>query len=177
MVDASIAIGSIANGLSLLDNLVKMIQNARRGGSPLSMADIVARLPVDAFSIAGQIINEIDALHQSFVERHIDLGKTIADLEADTSWWNRRQYRLIRSFHPTMLALSQRVSILIEDFVALTHCSEQEQFVSLSFAESRERREHIRQIVDLNRPVGQILSGLNEEALRLSAELGDLAHL
>lgn len=174
MLEANYAISGAAASLSLLDNLVKMIRNARREGLPLAMADIVARLPVDAFSIAGQIVNEINTLQQSFQDRHVNTDRTIAELEGDTGWWNSRQYRLVRNFEPTIRALSQRINALVEDFVALAHCSEQERLVSSSFTESLERREHIKQIVDRNHPVGQIFRELSAEAERLRAELGDL---
>lgn len=176
MADTAMFLSSAAASLSMLDSLMRMVQNARRENSRLTLAEVMAHLPVEAFLIAGQISEEITRLEERLEDQYIDINKTINELEADKEYWTKRQYRLIRKTYPISRALSRQIGSLFEDFIALAHCHGEEHLISLSFRDSAEKKVQISQIVNRNRTIREILRELYEESERLRAGLGDLSY-
>lgn len=109
MPDPGTMFGGAAASLSLLDNLIKLIRNAQRDETPFTVADVIQKLPVEAFGLARIFESQIDSLELAFRDHNINLERTIEQLEEDYDYWHFRKYRLIRSFEPRVRGLTQAI--------------------------------------------------------------------
>jgi hypothetical protein len=175
VIEGKAALEGAKAGLSLLENVVQFVRKAREEGKRVAIADILQRMPSDAFGIAGELVTAIEQLKQEFLSNKIDLKKTIDQLQAETYWWKSKKYRLVRSFEAKINSLVTASSHLVEDFVAVANCREADELVASSFGDGMKIQSALSGIVDANRPVGDIFDDLLKYARRIRADLGDLS--
>jgi hypothetical protein len=173
MIEAKAAFEGAATGLSLLERLFKMVDSARKDGKRLQIADILHRLPAEGFSLAGDIAQKVEKLRQSFLNAKINLSLSLTALQAQTEWWRYKQYRLVRRFAADTNALKTSIGHLLDDFVALAHCSEAEDLIASSFKQAQEITKNLSSTIQQELPVGKIFDELLDTARRIRSSLGD----
>jgi hypothetical protein len=146
-------------------------QSKQRGEPEPGMAELVARLPGVAFSLAKQLLAQCEALKQRFIDEGIDTSKTIEELEKEHWWWFGGKYKTVRGFHSLCNALSNIAGSHIDDFIAVARCRDQIELVVGGFAEAKELKNHIDQIVRRDVPVGKIIDDLIVLARHLRDEV------
>jgi len=175
-IDANTAVKGAAAGLTLLNNLVKLIQSAREKGSRLGIADITEKLPAEAFTLAGQFVQHVTTLRQSFLNAKIDPKKTIDELQAETGWWRYKRYKLVNNFKANINAICDQLGSFLDDVVSIAHCREAEDVVAHSFREAEDLKAKIRTETDYKMPIEDIFKHLLDHAEKLRAQLGDMIH-
>jgi hypothetical protein len=177
MIDPKTALDATGAGLNLLNTVVKMIQTARENEEKLNIADVMERLPGEAFSMAGKVVNVIDEFRQDCLQAGIDLDRTPDQLLEETSFWRLKRYRVVKKFQPNVDAIAIQLETLLDDAIAVTHCRDADSLVAESYARARERKVGLRAQLNGDQSMGQILDSLKSYAQDLRAQLGDLSHL
>jgi hypothetical protein len=173
-VDPHTALEGGVAALDLLDSIIKLVHEAKKDGGKMNVADLVKRLPSEAFSLAGTFIKQVEKLQFSFKEAGVNLDLPIEKLRAETSYWSRRQYKLIRAFSPVVDAICDQLTALVDDVVAVSHCCEREDILAKSFAGAIARKSELRAAVDKGKSVREVFETLLKFAYVMRAELGDL---
>ena len=168
-------IGGVAASLSLLDNLYSLVKNARsRGGDRLSAAEVIKKLPVEAFSIAKQISRQLIALEEELKGSGVDMSVPVEELASHYDWWKLKRYRAARKVGPVIEGLKNATIALLDDCVAVASCSDAEELIAESFSECVAEKKRLREISDPGRPVGEVLGHLIARSEQLAAQIGDL---
>ena len=139
----------------------------------MNIADILNRLPSEGFALAGEISAKIEALKQSFASAKIDDSRTLNELQADIGWWRFKKYRLIQRFSADTNALNTAIGLLLDDYVALAQCSEEERLIVSTFKESQKMTAELSAFVQSDVPVKLIFDRLLDAAKGIRASLGD----
>ena len=142
----------------------------------MNIADVVERLPGEAFTLAGRLINEIDRFRQACLKAEINLERTVDELLADTSFWRYQRHRVIKRFKPNIDAISIQLETLLDDVIAVAHCREADDLIASSYAQAKERKDGLQSRLAPGLPVGESLDNLKDYATDLRAQLGDLLH-
>jgi hypothetical protein len=173
MSDGTLAGAGAVEGVKLLNNLVEMLKTAQAKGDRLGVAEILEKLPPEAFVLSGRFIQEIDDLRKAFANE--DLNKTIDQLQTERQWWELRRYKLFRSFRPKIQSISDQLDAFLSDVVAIAHCKEAESSVARSFSNARERSRAIERDADFaTQPVGKVLEALRGHAKDLQWQLQEM---
>jgi hypothetical protein len=175
-VDPEIAIAGGAQVLTLLNRVLALAETAREKGKAngLGIADIIEKLPAEAFSLAGQFERQVNDLRHSFLVYGIDTKKTIDELQSETWFYQWGRKKLLDNFKPMTDAIVIQLTTLLDDAVAIARCSGEENLLAVSYSRSRERKTQLRRSLDQNLPVGELLDALLKEAATMRAALGDL---
>lgn len=172
---AESVIAGTAASLSLLENLIKLAQAAKNNpDTPLTTAEIMKRLPAEAFGLATNIRIQLVNLRQNLIENGIDLKLPLDQLEESLHFWQNRIDRIPRRALPLVEGLKESLCVLEDDVVAVASCAGMEEFLTTSYRQAREEKMRIRAMADPTRPVGEILDDLIAFAEERSAALGDL---
>jgi hypothetical protein len=125
--------GSI-QALTLINSVIKAIQRSRADGQTngLGTADIVAKLPAEAFNLAGEFERHVAALRQSFLEAGLDLTQTLDQLESSVRCYQLSQQDLLRSFQPHVEAIKTQFSSFMDDIVAVARSHGEENILANS---------------------------------------------
>ena len=174
MIETKAALDGAVASLSILDNIINLVRDAKAKGARLSIADIMEKMPSEAFTLAGQIVTKVESLHEKLLQAKVDLGKTISQLEADTDWWRFKKYRLVRAFEAEMTGIARSVGHLFADAVAIAHCRKADRAIAKSFSDTSKQQEQLDGIVRRSVPVGKIISEMLQHARRIRGELGDM---
>jgi len=173
MIDGKLAGEGAVAGLTLLNRLVAMIQEAKAKVSRIALPEIIAQLPIEAHALARQYLKEVQALEQQFSNE--EKNKTISALESERRWWNLKRYLLLRGFRPRITAITNQLEILLDDVVAVAHCKEAEDLIARSFQNSEQRVQRMKTDTDFDKlPLGAVLKNLHNHAKQLSTELGQI---
>lgn len=175
-VDPEVALEGGVQALTLLNKVVTLAKTARANGKKggLGIADIIERLPAEAFNLAGQFEKQVKELQQDFLKQGISLGRTLDDLQSETWFYQRSRRTLLDSFKPKTDAILAQLMTLMDDSVAVARCSGEEELLAMSYKMARERKVQLRQSLNPNLPVGALLKTLIDQAERMRAELGDM---
>jgi hypothetical protein len=168
------ALTTAGNGVSLLNNIVTFVRNAQKAGHDPRLADVLLRMPAEAFSLAGQYIQQIQDLRQTLMKAGVDLGKSQSALLRETGKLYFRRRRLITGFSATVNAIETQLSRFLDDAVAVSDCCGAEDFVVESFIQAEEMRMVIHREADPSNSLGGILDSLEGHARELRAALGDM---
>jgi hypothetical protein len=178
-ISAALAFEGSVQALTLINSVVKAIQRSRADGETdgLGIADIVARLPAEAFNLAGEFERHVAALRRSFLEKGLDLAQTLDQLESNVWCYQFPQKDLLTSFKPHVEAIRAQFSSFMDDIVAVARCHGEENILAASSEHARERKRQIAEAFprDLGQlPVGEVLDRLTFFAEQLRAELGGM---
>lgn len=163
--------------LSLTNNIVTLIQNARKNGKAngLGLADIVNILPAEAFKLAEEFIKQVTELKKKFLKEQIDLSLYIDEHECDHKWWYNRRDRLLIDFQATITDITAKLSNFMDEVVAVARCSGEEELLGGSFQEALKLKKKLRKDTDFdNKTIGEIFDNLIKHAEDLKAQLGDM---
>jgi len=174
VIDPKTAGEVAAQTLTLGNHLLELLKKAHQKGSPLNIADIVEKIPAEAFGLAKEFSEEIRKLKQTLLDAKVDISKPIGQLQSEVSWWRRKQYKLIRTFNAKVNAISDQLANFFDDVVAIAHCKEAEQEIAESYAAAKEKKDKLRGSIDPDRPVKDVLDELIKQADSFRAELGDM---
>jgi len=174
MIEGKMALDGATAGLNLLAALLAIAKEAKKKGSPLAIADVLERMPAEAYTLAGQLVHEIETLKQSLLDHKVDITKSIDQLEDDVGWWRLRQWRAIRAAGPKINAITTGFSGFLDDVVAIAQCREAEDVIATSYGLALTQKKALREKVRANLPLGSVLDTLRDEAEKLRAALGDL---
>lgn len=167
-------VDGLSGGLNLLANMTALLKEAQSKGSPLAIADIVKRLPAEAYQISGEFERAINKLKEDLVSRKVDLNRSFEDLEQNVQWWRWRQYRAVQKAWPRIGAIQSQLSTFFDDVVAVAQCSESDGILAKCYEAARKEKDALDQKVARNAPVGSVLDACLKEAQRLRGALGDL---
>lgn len=163
--------------LSLTNNIVTLIQNARKNGKAngLGLADIVNILPAEAFKLAEEFIKQVTELKTKFLKEEIDLKQYIDDYECYSGWWKSRHDKLLIDFQATINDINAKLANFMDEVVAVARCSGEEELLGGSFQEARKLKKKLRKDTDFdNNTIGEIFDNLINHAEDLKAKLGDM---
>lgn len=175
MIDGKIiGEGSVA-GLQLFNSLIEICKTAKKDGKRLAVADVIAKLPGEAFELAGQFVGEIDKLRTEFANIDPTRKKTIDELQSETSFWRLKTYKILRNFRPRITGITNQISMFLDDVIAVAHCKEAEDIVANSFKRSVKRRNKLEADADFTKlPVCIVLDNLRNHARQMRAELHEM---
>jgi hypothetical protein len=168
------ALTTAGGGVSLMNNIITFVQNARKAKQDPRLADVLARIPGEAFSLAGQYIQQVQDLRQELLKAGVDLGKTQRAVLAETGRLHIKRRNLLTRFAANIDAIETQLSRFLDDAVALADCCGDDDFVVTSFVEAEEIRTVIHRETDPGIPLGVILKSLEGRAQDLRAALGDM---
>jgi len=172
---ADVTIGAAAASLSMLDNLYKLIQNAKKnGGEQLSTSEIIQSLPAEAFGVGKQITARLIALDEQMKRLKVDLDIPLQELETSYDWWKYKRYRAAKNALPEIEGLKNSIITLVDDVVAVFACAGAEELLSKSFTEALDEKTHLRDLADPAKPAREVLTGLIAYSEKITAQLGDL---
>lgn len=175
MIDGGIIGEGSVQGLKLFNSLLELLKTAKKNEKRLAISDILVKLPGEAFDLAGQFIHEIDKLRVEFANIDPNQEKTIDELQAETSWWDRKKCNILRDFRPKITAITNQIDIFIEDVIAIAHCKGADDLVALSYFQSTERKSKLEEDTDFRRlPVGTVLDNLRHHAQQLRDDLHEI---
>lgn len=175
MIDASLALGTAKSGISLLDTILQIVKNSQKEGKRLAIAEVLQKMPPEAYGIASAIVREIEALKNEFQKAGISLDKSIESLQAEKHWWFSKKYRLVRDFDGRIGALINASGQLLQDFVALANCREADDLIAASFGDATKVQTELEAINTGKQPVGKVFEGLLAHARRVRDDLGKLS--
>lgn len=174
MPDPKSLIDTATAALGFGQTLAKIILEAKRQGNELAIADIIERLPLEAFKLSGQYIRQLEELKQSLLDAKVDITKSFDELEAERDWWRYKKWRAVRAAFPKINAISYQFSAFLDDVVAIAQCREAEGLIAASYKEILPAKNAIRENTKSNYPVEKVLGTLLAEAENLRAIIGDL---
>lgn len=170
--DTKLAFEAGTAGLSLLNQLISMIRQARANGEPEpKIAEVLKRLPAAAFRLSRNLVDECEALRQSYLDAKVDITKTISELEREHWFWFGQKYRLVQGLRSSANALSTVAGQAIDDFMAIARCQDRIDLVAAAFENARKQKEEIESIVTRDVPVEEILKKLTSLARSLRDEV------
>ncbi|MGQ4878900.1 hypothetical protein ACOJCM_10065 [Billgrantia sp. LNSP4103-1] len=160
-VDLKLALEAGTAGLTLLSQFSELMKEADRNNSPVKeMAELIAYFPGEAFSLSKELLRHCEMLKQTFIAEGVDLTKTIAELEADHTWFFTGKYKLVKNFLPYVNGMSNIISHNIDDFIAVARCQDKIHLVSEGFANAKEQKDEIEKIIRRDIPVGAVLDAM-----------------
>lgn len=160
--------------VSLMNNIITFVQNARKAKQDPRLADILARIPADAFSLAGQYVRQIQDLRHALLKEGVDLKRTQRDLLRETGILRRKRRSLLTSFAANIDAIETQLSRFLDDAVAISECCGDDDLVVASFIEAEELRTVIHRETDPEMPLSEILQSLEGHAQDLRNALGEM---
>jgi len=167
--------GSVTGGLSVLNNLLKLIHQAREtGNTDPSMAVLVEKLPGEAFAIASELAKQLRELKQNLIENEVDLSLSLDELESSYRWWQHQIDRVPRKANAQIEGLKNALVVLVDDFVAVARCAGMGDNVAGSYAIALEQKREIRNLANTSQPVGQLLDNLIQYVESIAAQFGDM---
>lgn len=173
-MSAETLIGGAAATVSLVDSLVKLVSAANEKGSKISTAEIIKRLPGEAYGVAKQIGKELQDFRSQLVNLRVDLKVPLADLENHYDWWKFRKDRAANQAIPRIEGLKGAMLVLSDDFVAVASCQGAEETLAATYAKAAKEKDRIRRMADPTRPVGAILDDLIKFVDERAAELASM---
>ena len=168
------ALTTAGGGVSLINNIITFVRNVEKAKQDPRLADVLARIPAEAFSLAGQYVQQVQELRQALVNTGIDPGKTQREAFADTWRLQFRRRGLLTKFTANINAIETQLSRLLDDIVAVADCCGDDDFVINSFAAAEELRTVIHRETDPARTLGEILDSLEGRAQDMRTALGDM---
>jgi len=166
--------GSVA-GLQLLNSLIEICRTAKKEGKRLAVADVIEKLPAEAFELAGQFVSEIDKLRTEFSNIDPTRKKTIDELQSENRFWQFKTYKILRNFRPKVTSLTNQISMFLDDIIAIAHCKEAEGLIADSFKRSVKKRNKLEADADFTKfPVCVVLDNLRNHAQQLRTELHEM---
>jgi exonuclease VII large subunit len=168
------ALSAAGGGASLVNNILTFIKEARKANRDPRIADVLARLRPEAFSLAGQYVQQIQDLRQALLDAGVDLTKTQREVLKDTGMFKFRRKKLLTKFSANIDAIESQLSRFLDDAVAVAQCCGDEEFVVASFVEGEEMRTVIHRETDPANSLESVLKSLEGRAQSFRAALGDL---
>jgi hypothetical protein len=168
------ALSAAGSSVGLLNNIVAFVKAAEKAKQDPRLADVLARIPAEAFILAGQYVTQVQDLRSSLIKADIDLSKTQRELLLSTSKWHFGQRRLLSKFSANTDALEVQLSRFMDDALSVADCCGDDDFVIQSFADAEELRIVLHRETDPSLPVGDILKALEGRARDMRAALGDM---
>ena len=120
--------------------------------------EIINELPLRGSKMAGEIIDELEWLKNSYLEDGVDLNRTARSIQSDVTWVRRKKYRSVEDFYPKMDALRYRTHRLESDYIALIHCLGIEEVISESYNAVDEVTQQIGDVVNSDKPLSEIFN-------------------
>jgi len=177
MVSPDIAVQGGVQALTLINSLVQLLHNAKANGKKdgLGIADIINKLPAEAFKLAGEFEKEVFRMKEEFLRENIDLSLKIDEFECHRRWWNRKHDRLLLDFQANITAITSKLSNFMDDVVAVARCSGEESLLARSYESARERKQLLRRRTDFEKlSLNKIFDNLIDDARQLREQLGDM---
>jgi len=173
MIDGASALGALSGGLSSVNSALEICKKVKKSDNP-SLHLLVRELKPKTLELCEKILRELNLLKQSMLNKKLDMGQTLDQLEETKSYWRLGQYRLIRNFRQNINGIETAIGLALTDAVAVANCSEQEEVVIASMRDAKSQRDNIKEITDVNRPVGKLLDDLISYVEWLRAEIDSL---
>lgn len=178
-IDAKVALDTAGASISLLNTLIQVIlENKKKGekGRDPRLSELLAQMPAEALKVANQLVEQLEALRQKFLEKKFDLDKSINDLQAEQSWWQyfSEGHKLIRDFEENATSLANSVGRFMGDFVALAKCMDDGQTIAKSVRNAQGRQHEVEAVIRRDVPVRQVLDKLLDYARGQRDELNGL---
>lgn len=168
------ALSAAGSGAGLVNNIVTFVQNARKQKRDPRIADVLARLLPEAFSLAGQYVQQVQDLRQSLLDAGVDLTKTQRDLLKETWFLQIKRRKLLTKFAANIDAIETQLSRFLDDAVSVADCCGDGDFVVDSFIEAEEMRTVIHRETDPGNSLESILKSLENRAQGFRNALGEL---
>jgi hypothetical protein len=168
------ALTAAGSSTTLVNNIVMFVKNAQKAKQDPRMADVLARIPVETFALAGQYLQEIQNFRQVLLDMGVDLEMTQEQALDKTGKLQFRRRGVLTGFSARVNAIETQLSRLLEDCVAVSDCCGGEDLIVTSFVESEEFRTVISRELDPGRKLGDIIRSLEGRAQDMRNALGDL---
>lgn len=172
MDDGSVIIQGAIEALKQVRKLIKLLKT-EKDRPRLGAVEVIAKLRLDGSELIQGYIQDIDKLISEFSNIDPMKTKTIAQLQSETWYWHRWQYKTLEKFRPKVNAISSQLRILLADILALAHCREAEDIIAQLFQQATDGQDQLD--IDFNRlPAAIVLDNLRRQAVELQNDLRDL---
>lgn len=169
--EGKLALEAGTAGLTLLSSVISLIKTAKDHGHDVGFSEIMAKMPGETFELSKELLREVQKLKQEFLDAGVPLDMTIDELQSDFGWWHVGKHRLFRKFEARANAISDNLGHFLDDFLFVANCSQSEELVSQSFANTKERQHGIDSINRRETPVGDVMDKMIGHAEHLRDEV------
>jgi hypothetical protein len=165
-------LGGVAAGTSILNNVIKIVEAARKRGTPPAVSEMVLGIiPGEALAIAGKLEDQINQLRNDLIRSNVDLSKSLAELEADRGYYIFRRNRVIARAAGMIDGFKNSLVALEEDLIAVAVCLDAADIITDSYQEVSNHARELRALVDSKKSIGEILNRLGDDVGKRKSEL------
>jgi|GEM_PF-5397176 len=169
------ALSGAGGGVTLLNSVVAFVKAAQKADQNPRLADVLARIPAEAFTLAGQYAVQVRRLRAALLKAGVDLNLSQKEILDTTGKVHIVQRYLVQKFAANVDAIETQISGLLDDALAVADCCGGDDFVIKSFRDAEEMRIVIHREGDPALPLGSILNSLEVRARDMRAALGDMS--
>ncbi len=174
-MSGELLVASVEGGLSLLNNLLQLMIQAKQSKSANpSIAEIVEKLPGEAYGIAKQIAEQLINLKANLDKNGVDLKLSLDELESSFNFWEHRWDKIPRKANTLTDGLKNHLVVLLDDFVAVARCAGMGDQISGSYKTALQQKKTIRALSDTSKPVGELLDSMIDFSEEMAAQFGEM---